>query len=91
MKNKVSETINNLNMNPDTTEQLNKLHTKFHEGVQTIMTESENLAKTINENSGKVQEGIAKFTKQAVDIVSEASQNLNQRLQQSTPVPQPQN
>ncbi|XP_012525596.1 uncharacterized protein LOC105830660 [Monomorium pharaonis] len=90
MKNKLSETFDNLNVNPETTEQVNQLRVKFQEGVQTLVTESENAAKAISENSSKVQEGIAKFTKQAVDIAVQASQNLNQQLQQVT-TPQPQN
>lgn len=92
MKNKLSETIDNINVNPETTEQVNQLRANFQEGVQTLVTESENVAKAINENSSKVQEGIAKFTKQAVDIALQTTQNLNQQLQQqATPVPQPQN
>lgn len=91
MKSKLSETIDNLNINPETTEQVTQLRTKFQDGLQTIVTESENVAKTINENSSKVQEGIARLIKQGVDIAREASQNLNDRLQQATPVPQPQN
>ncbi|KYN03541.1 PREDICTED: uncharacterized protein LOC108773353 [Cyphomyrmex costatus] len=90
MNNKLSETFNNFNFNPETTEQINQLRTKFQEGVQTLVTESENAAKTINENSSKVQEGIAKFTKQAIDIAVQASQNLSNQLQQAT-TPQPEN
>ncbi|XP_071572312.1 apolipophorin-III-like protein [Temnothorax nylanderi] len=92
MKSKLSETFDNLNVNSETTEQVNQLGAKFQEGVQTLVTESENVAKTINENSSKVQEGIAKLTKQAIDIALQASQNLNHQLQQATPAPpQPQN
>lgn len=92
MKTKLTETIDNLNINPETTEQVNQLRTKFQDGVQTFMTESENVAKTVTENSSKVQEDIAKLIKQGIDIAVEASQNLNNRLQQATtPVPQPQN
>ncbi|KAG5320214.1 APL3 protein, partial [Pseudoatta argentina] len=90
MKNKLSETFNNLNVNPETTEQINQLSTKFQESVQTLVSESENAAKTISENSSKVQEGIAKFTKQAIDIAVQASQNLSNQLQQAT-TPQPGN
>jgi len=88
MRNKLSETFDNLNVNPETTEQVNQLRAKFQEGVQTLVTESENAAKTITENSGKVQEGIAKLAKQAIDIAVQASQNLNNQLQQAT-TPQP--
>ncbi|XP_011172161.1 uncharacterized protein LOC105204680 isoform X1 [Solenopsis invicta] len=88
MKTKLSEAVDNLHINPETTEQVNQLRAKFQEGVQTLVTESENAAKTISENSGKVQESIAKITKQAIDIAVKASQNLNQQLQQAT-TPQP--
>ncbi|XP_011874795.1 PREDICTED: uncharacterized protein LOC105565864 [Vollenhovia emeryi] len=89
MKTRLSEAVDNLNVNPETSEQVNQLRTKFQEGVQTIVTESENVAKTINENSSKVQEGIAKLTKQAIDMAVQASQNFNNQLQQATtPVPQ---
>jgi len=42
MRNKLSETFDNLNVNPETTEQVNQLRAKFQEGVQTLVTESEN-------------------------------------------------
>lgn len=88
LKTKLSEAVDKLNVNPETTEQINQLGAKFQEGVQTILTESENTAKTISENSAKVQEGIAKLTKQAIDIALQATQNLNNQLQQAT-TPQP--
>ncbi|XP_050464908.1 uncharacterized protein LOC126858541 [Cataglyphis hispanica] len=84
LKTKLSEAVDKLNINPETTEQMNQLGAKFQEGVQTILTESENTAKTISENSAKVQEGIAKLTKQAIDIAVQATQNLNNQLQQAT-------
>jgi len=83
----LSEATNKLNIDAETTEQLNTLNTKFQEGVQTILTESENTAKAINENSAKVQEGISKLTKQAIDIAVQASQNLSNHLQATTPHP----
>ncbi|KMQ88383.1 hypothetical protein RF55_12146 [Lasius niger] len=88
MKTKLSDMVDNIQVNPETTEQVNQLRAKFQEGVQTLVTESENTAKAISENSAKVQEGIAKFTKQAIDIAMQASQNLNNHLQQAT-TPQP--
>ncbi|KAL6420138.1 hypothetical protein ACFW04_014084 [Cataglyphis niger] len=88
LKTKLSEAVDKLNINTETTEQMNQLGAKFQEGVQTILTESENTAKTISENSAKVQEGIAKLTKQAIDIAVQATQNLNNQLQQAT-TPQP--
>ncbi|KYQ51656.1 hypothetical protein ALC60_09244 [Trachymyrmex zeteki] len=90
MNKTLSETFSNLNVNPETTEQLSQLRTNFQEGVQTLVSESENVLKTFNDNSSKVQEGIAKFTKQAIDMAVQASQNLNNQLQQAT-TPQPEN
>lgn len=83
----MSEATNKLNIDTETTEQLNQFSTKFQEGVQTILTESENTAKAINENSAKVQEGISKLTKQAIDIAVQASHNLSNHLQPTTPHP----
>lgn len=76
--------VDKIQVNPETTEQVNQLRAKFQEGVQTLVTESENTAKAISENSAKVQEGIAKFTKEAIDIAVQASQNLKNHLQQAT-------
>ncbi|XP_070171971.1 apolipophorin-III-like protein [Polyergus mexicanus] len=87
LKTKLSEAVDKLNVNQETTDQMNQLGVKFQEGVQAILTESENSAKTISENSAKVQEGIAKLTKQAIDIAVQASQSLNNQLQQATPQP----
>ncbi|KAL0122423.1 hypothetical protein PUN28_007268 [Cardiocondyla obscurior] len=88
MKDKVSEAINKLSVNPETTEQLTQLRTKFQEGVQTLVTETENVAKTINENSSKVQDDIAKYARQAIDIAVQATHDLNNQLKQTTPAPQ---
>lgn len=84
MKNKLSETFDNMNVNSETTEQMNQLRAKFQEGVQTLVKESENTAKTISENSSKVQEDLGKFMKQAIDIAVQAAQNMNNQLQQAT-------
>lgn len=84
VKTRLSDVVDRLNVNPETTEQVNQLRTTFQEGIQTLVTESENAAKSITENSSKVQEGIAKITKQAIDIAVEASQNLKNQLQQAT-------
>lgn len=87
-KNKLNEVVDKVTITPETTEQVNQLRTRFQEGLQTLITESENTAKTINENSGKLQEDIAKFTKNAIDIAVQASQNLNNQLQQAATQPQ---
>lgn len=80
-KTKLTEMVDKVAVDPETTEQINQLRTKFQEGVQTMMTESENVAKSISENSGKLGEDIEKFTKNAIDIAVKASQNLNNHLQ----------
>lgn len=64
-------------------QQLADLEAKFKQGVQIVLTESDNTAKTLNQHSSKIQEEIAKFTKQAVDMTVEATQNLNNLLQQT--------
>lgn len=64
-------------------QQLADLEAKFKQGVQTVLSESDKTAKTLNQHSSKIQEEIAKFTKQAVDITVEATQNLNNLLQQT--------
>jgi len=84
VKTRLSDVVDKLNVNPETTEQVNQLRTTFQEGIQTLVTESENAAKNISENSAKVQEGIAKITKQAIDIAVQASENLKTQLQQAT-------
>ncbi|KAH0951297.1 hypothetical protein HN011_002075 [Eciton burchellii] len=84
VKTRLSDVVDKLNVNPETTEQVNQLRTTFQEGIQTLVTESENAVKNISENSAKVQEGIAKITKQAIDIAVQASENLKTQLQQAT-------
>ncbi|EZA47592.1 hypothetical protein X777_15659 [Ooceraea biroi] len=88
VKTRLSEMVDKLNVNPETTEQVNQLRSTFQEGIQTLVTESENAAKSISENSAIVQEGIAKMTKQAIDIAVEASQNLKNQLTQHATTPQ---
>lgn len=77
----MDDMVNKIATDTQTTEQVNQLRAKFDEGVQTLVNESQNAAKTISNNSEKVQEDIAKFTKQAVDIAVQASQNLSNQLQ----------
>lgn len=67
---------------PNAQEQAAELQAKFQEGVQVLVKESDNAVKSLNENSGKLKEDIAKFTKQAVDIAVEATQSMNNQLQQ---------
>lgn len=71
----------------ETSQQLADLEAKFKQGVQVVLTESDNTAKNLNQHSGKIQEEIAKFTKQAVDLSIEATQNLNNLLQQAAATP----
>lgn len=83
LKNKMTEAVDKMTVNPETTEQMNQLRARFQEGVQTVMTESENVAKSISSNSEKLQQDITKFTKDAIDMAVQASQNLNNQLQQA--------
>uniref|UniRef100_A0A348G623 Apolipophorin 2 n=1 Tax=Odontomachus monticola TaxID=613454 RepID=A0A348G623_ODOMO len=83
LKNKMTEAVDKMTVNPETTEQINQLRARFQEGVQTVMTESENVAKSISSNSEKLQQDITKFTKDAIDMAVQASQNLNNQLQQA--------
>jgi SMC interacting uncharacterized protein involved in chromosome segregation len=84
-KTKLNEMVEKVTVNPETTEQINQLRARFQEGLQTVLTESENTAKSIGENSSKLQDDIAKLTKNAVDIAVQASQSLNNQLQQTAP------
>ncbi|XP_076303550.1 apolipophorin-III-like protein [Lasioglossum baleicum] len=71
----------------NTNQQLADLEAKFKQGVQVVLTESDNTAKNLSQHSTKIQEEIAKFTKQAVDLTVEATQNLNNVLQQAAATP----
>ncbi|CAL7937107.1 unnamed protein product [Xylocopa violacea] len=68
---------------PNAQQQVADLEAKFQQGVQTVLNESDNAAKSLSQHSGKIQEDLAKFTKQAVDIAVQATQNLNNQLQQA--------
>lgn len=66
---------------PNAQQQVAELQSKFQQGIQTLLKESDKAAKSLNQHSGKIQEDLAKFTKQAVDIAVQATQNLNNQLQ----------
>ncbi|XP_006620698.1 uncharacterized protein LOC102676478 [Apis dorsata] len=66
---------------PNAQQQVAELQSKFQQGVQTLLKESDKAAKSLSQHSGKIQEDLAKFTKQAVDIAVQATQNLNNQLQ----------
>lgn len=90
VKNKLSEATEKLNINPETAEQVNQLRAKFQEGVQSIVSESQNVIAIANENAGKVQDDFKNIAKKIVDIAVQESQNLSNQLQQAA-TPQPQN
>ncbi|XP_012215843.1 uncharacterized protein [Linepithema humile] len=90
VKNKLSEAVEKLNVNPETAEQVAQLRTKFQEGVQSIVSESQNAFAIANENAGKVQDDFKKIAKQIAEIAVHESQNLSNQLQQAA-TPQPQN
>ncbi|XP_071862511.1 apolipophorin-III-like protein [Bombus fervidus] len=82
VKVKLNKVVEDINSGiPNAQQQVNELQTKFQEGVQTVLKESDKAAKSLGQHSGKIQEDLAKFTKQAVDIAVEATQNLNNQLQ----------
>ncbi|XP_033356074.1 uncharacterized protein LOC117236850 [Bombus vosnesenskii] len=82
VKVKLNKVVEDINSGiPNAQQQVNELQTKFQEGVQTVLKESDKAAKSLSQHSGKIQEDLAKFTKQAVDIAVEATQNLNNQLQ----------
>lgn len=68
---------------PNAQQQVADLQAKFQQGVQVLLKESDNAAKSLGEHSGKIQEDLAKITKQVVDIGVQATQNLNAQLQQA--------
>lgn len=82
VKVKLNKVVEDINSGiPNAQQQVNELQAKFQEGVQTVLKESDKAAKSLGQHSGKIQEDLAKFTKQAVDIAVEATQNLNNQLQ----------
>ncbi|XP_014469956.1 PREDICTED: uncharacterized protein LOC106741969 isoform X2 [Dinoponera quadriceps] len=81
LKTKMNEIAESVTVNPETTEQINQLRTRLQEGFQNLVTETQNTAKTVGESTGKLQEDIAKITKNAIDIAVQASHNLNEQLQ----------
>ncbi|XP_015593150.1 uncharacterized protein LOC107266793 [Cephus cinctus] len=84
IKGKLSKAVNDINAQlPDGQQQAAELQAKFNAGIQTIVQESDKVAKSISQNSSKVREEVANFTKQAVDIAVQATQNLNNQLQQA--------
>lgn len=84
VKGKLAKVVDDISSGiPNAQQQVADLQAKFQQGVQTVMKESDNAAKTLGQQSGKIQEDLAKFTKQAVDIAVQATQNLNNELQQA--------
>ncbi|KAF7392828.1 uncharacterized protein V1477_012637 [Vespula maculifrons] len=84
VKGKLNKVVEDINAQiPNASEQVNQLQTKLQEGLQVLVQESDKTAKAVSKNSEKVQEDIAKFTKQAVELAVETTQNLNTQLQQA--------
>lgn len=86
VKGKIAKSLDVVNSG-NANQQLADLEAKFKQGVQLVLAESDNTAKNLSQHSGKIQEEIAKFTKQAVDLTVEATQNLNNLLQQTAATP----
>lgn len=84
VKGKLNKVVEDINAQiPNAGEQLNQLQTKLQEGLQVVVQESDKTAKAVSKNSEKVQEDIAKLTKQAVELAVQTTQNLNHQLQQA--------
>lgn len=84
VKGKLNKVVEDINAQiPNAGEQLNQLQTKLQEGLQVVVQESDKTAKAVSKNSEKVQEDIAKLTKQAVELAVQTTQNLNTQLQQA--------
>ncbi|XP_020706675.1 uncharacterized protein LOC105694113 [Athalia rosae] len=65
---------------PVAKEQAAQLEAKFFKGVETIVQQSDIVAKTFNENSGQIQEDVAKLAKKAVEMAVQATQGLKAQL-----------
>ncbi|XP_034171096.1 apolipophorin-III-like protein [Osmia lignaria lignaria] len=84
VKSKLNKVVEDINSGiPNAQQQVNELQAKFQQGVQTVLKETDTAAKSLSQQSEKIQEDFAKFTKQAVDIAVQATQNLNNQLQQA--------
>ncbi|XP_033212207.1 uncharacterized protein LOC117169809 [Belonocnema kinseyi] len=82
---KVADDINN--QIPNAKEQAATLQAKLQDGIKVVVEESQKASKAFNENSGKVQEDIAKFTKQAVDLAVQTTQSLSDQLKKAADAP----
>ena len=84
VKVKLNKVVEDINSGiPNAQEQVADLQAKFQQGVQVVLKESDTAAKSLGQHSVKIQEDLAKITKQAVDIAVQATQNLNNQLQQA--------
>ncbi|XP_076619683.1 apolipophorin-III-like protein [Colletes latitarsis] len=84
IKGKLTKAVDDISSRiPNAQQQVADLESKFQQGVQVMLKESDNAAKSLSQHSGKIQEDLAKFAKQAVDIAVQATQNLNNNLQQA--------
>lgn len=82
VKGKLTKVVNDIS-GPEAQQQVAELEAKFQQGVQVMLKESDKAAKSLGTHSEKIQEDLAKFAKQAVDIAVQATQNLNTQLQQA--------
>lgn len=84
VKGKLTKVVNDISGQiPEAQQQVAELEAKFQQGVQVMLKESDKAAKSLGTHSEKIQEDLAKFAKQAVDIAVQATQNLNTQLQQA--------
>ncbi|XP_058790345.1 uncharacterized protein LOC131663756 [Phymastichus coffea] len=84
IKTKLNKVVEDINAQvPHAKESAEQLQKQFNEGVQTLVKESNNFAEQVKQNAGPIKEEIASFTKKAVDIAVEASENLNEQLKKA--------
>ncbi|XP_063981352.1 uncharacterized protein LOC135164681 [Diachasmimorpha longicaudata] len=83
VKTKFSGVVNDINAQiPQAQEQASQLGTKLTQGLNLLIEESSKAAKEISKSSETVQEDLAKFTKQAVEIAVKTTNNLDTQLRQ---------
>ncbi|XP_015113588.1 uncharacterized protein LOC107038811 [Diachasma alloeum] len=83
VKNKFTDVVNDINAQiPQAQQQASQLGTKLTHGLNVLVEESSKAAKEISKNSEQVQEDLAKFTKQAVEIAVKTTNNLDAQLRQ---------
>lgn len=83
VKTKFTSVVDDINKQiPQAQEQAKELSAKLTNGLNVLVEESNKAATEIGKSSEKVQEDLAKFTKQAVEIAVQTTTNLESQLRQ---------